>query len=135
MRTWGTLHDLTLLYVFLAHGADAELDDSERSTIREKLELWRHEAPKADLDGVVGEVLLTYMGTHSRDLLNAAMVSLKESMDLDHRIAVLNDLAAVASADGVLVPGEVAFIQELAAFWEVEDALREDDAADLSEYS
>ena len=121
MNEWSNLHDLALIYLFVAHGADEEIDEAEQDAMASRLGAWDEEADTEHIQRTLDEVMLAYAGPHSRDLLNTAMVSLKDSMDRSHRIAVLNDLADVASADGVLLPGEVRFIQQLAYYWEIED--------------
>lgn len=122
---WSALHDLALLYLFLAHATDAQLDASEKETMVERLTTWQSISDDQRLAQVIDEALLIYMGSHSHDMLNTVMVSLKEAMSIPDRIAILNDLAALASADGKLIPTEVGFIQDLANFWEIEGELRE----------
>ena len=117
---WGELHDLALLYLALAHGTDFEIDPAEQSTMIEKLQAWEPSLPEAQATKIFEEVMLTYLGGYSREMLDASVASLKDTMDKRHRIAVLNDLAELASADGAIVPGEVSFIQDLARFWEVD---------------
>lgn len=117
---WGSLHDLALLYLALAHGTDLEIDPAEQSTMIEKLTAWEPGISSDHVSKIFDEVMLTYLGGYSREMLDAAVASIKDSMDKSHRIAVLNDLAELASADGAIVPGEVSFIQDLAQFWEVD---------------
>lgn len=121
---WSNLHDLALLYLFMAHATDAQLDPAERETMIERLATWQSVVDGKELTQVIDEAMLIYVGPHSHDMLNTAMVSLKESMGVAERISVLNDLAALATADGILVPGEVGFIQDLAQYWEIEGELR-----------
>ena len=121
---WSVLHDVALLYLALAHGTDLEIDPSEQATMVEKLKAWYPEAGAWRIMQVLQEVMLTYLGEHSRQMVDAAMASIKASMSKKERIGVLNDLAELATADGVIVPGEVSFIQQLASYWEVEDELR-----------
>lgn len=129
-ESWSTLHDMALLYLFLAHATDAQLDPAEKETMVERLTTWQAISDDARLAKVIDEALLIYMGSHSHDMLNTVMVSLKEAMSVPDRIAILNDLAALASADGKLIPTEVGFIQDLASFWEIEGELREQMRAD-----
>jgi uncharacterized tellurite resistance protein B-like protein len=117
---WGPLHDLALIYLALAHGTDLEIDGSEQEKMVEQLKAWNADAASAQPERILDEVMLTYMSDHSREMVEASMVALKESMDRNERMAVLNDLADLASADGMLVPGEIAFIQQLAAFWDMD---------------
>ena len=121
---WSALHDVALLYLALAHGTDMDIDPSEQVTMVERLKTWYPEEGPVHAERVMREVMLTYLGGHSRQMVDAAMASIKASMRVEERIAVLNDLADLATADGTLVPGEVSFIQQLARYWEVEDALR-----------
>ncbi len=121
---WSVLHDVALLYLALAHGTDLEIDPSEQVTMVEKLKAWYPEAGLWRIRQVLQEVMLTYLGEHSRQMVDAAIASIKASMSKKERIGVLNDLAELATADGVIVPGEVSFIQQVARYWEVEDELR-----------
>lgn len=121
---WGVMHDLALLYLALIHGTDLDIAPSEQETLERKLHAWFPQAEESRTQQVFNEVMLTYMGGHSREMLDASIASIKESMDKGRRIAVLNDLAELATADGTLVPGEISFIQQLAEFWEVSSDVR-----------
>ncbi len=121
---WSTLHDVALLYLALAHGADLEIDPSEQETMVDRLKEWYPEVGPSRAQRILHEVMLTYLGGHSRQMVDAAMASIKASMPKKDRIAVLNDLADLAIADGALVPGEVSFIRDLARYWELEDDLQ-----------
>ena len=121
---WSTLHDVALLYLALAHGTDLEIDPSEQTTMVDRLKEWYPEVGSARAQRILHEVMLTYLGGHSREMVDAAMASIKAAMPKAERIAVLNDLADVATADGALVPGEISFIRDLARYWELEDDLR-----------
>ncbi len=121
---WSVLHDVALLYLALAHGTDMDIDPSEPVTMVERLAAWYPEEGTMRAQRVMQEVMLTYLGGHSRQMVEAAMGSIKAALRVEERIAILNDLADLATADGTLVPGEVSFIQQLARFWEVEDELR-----------
>ena len=121
---WSVLHDMALIYLALAHGTDLEIDPSEQATMVEHLKAWYPEAGAWRIRQVLQEVMLTYLGEHSRQMVDAAIASIKASMSKKERIGVLNDLAELATADGVIVPGEVSFIQQVARYWEIEDELR-----------
>ena len=121
---WSSLHDVALLYLALAHGTDMEIDPSEQTTMVDRLKEWYPEIGSSRAQQILHEVMLTYLGGHSRHMVEAAMASIKASMPKQERIAVLNDLADVATADGALVPGEVSFIRDLARYWELEDEIR-----------
>ena len=120
---WSPLHDLALIYLALAHGTDLEIDASEQEKMIEQITAWNTDTASAQPEKILDEVMLTYMSDHSREMVEASMVALKESMNRNERVAVLNDLADLASADGTLVPGEIAFIQQLASFWDMDKEL------------
>ena len=120
---WSTLHDVALLYLALAHGTDLDIDPAEQETMIDRLKDWYPEVGPARAQRILQEVMLTYLGGHSRQMIDAAMASIKASMSKEDRIAVLNDLADLATADGALVPGEISFIRDLTQYWELEDDL------------
>lgn len=122
---WGMIHDLALLYLTLTHGADNEIDASEQQKMEEKLVTWQPSFASADVQKAINTAMLTYMGQHRRPMIDTAMVSLKASMDKETRIAVLNDLADLATADGLLLPSEISFIQQLAHYWEVDKDIQD----------
>ena len=121
---WSVLHDVALLYLALAHGTDLDIDPTEQITMMEKIKTGYPDIGPWRARQILQEVMLTYLGEHSRQMVEAAMASIKASMSKEERIGVLNDLAELATADGTIVPGEVSFIRQLASYWEVEDELR-----------
>ena len=120
LYSWTPLHDLALIYLALTHGADAEIDPVEMETMSEKLQEWQPEMAAEHTHHVIEEVMLMYVSGASQNMLTTSVASLRQSLPRDQRVAVLNDLADLASADGMVVPGEVSFIQQLARQWEVE---------------
>ncbi len=123
--SWSGLHDLGLIYLALMHGADAEIDPAEKEAMVQKLQGWQPETPSARLQRIINDVVLAYVSASGEDLLETSIASLRETMKKPQRIAVLNDLADIAYADGLVAPGEVDFIQQLAREWNVEDEVRQ----------
>lgn len=117
---WTPLHDLALIYLALTHGADSDLDPSELEAMSVKLSDWQPGAQLSLIRRVMNDVLLIYMSPQLNEMLDTAIVSVYESMPRPSRVAVLNDLADIASADGIIVGGEISFIQDLARRWDVE---------------
>ncbi len=117
---WSPVHDLALVYLALMHGADAQIDPAETATMNEKLKTWAKNFTPEKLDDIIRHVMLVYVGENGRRMLDASVVSLRQSLAKGQRIAILNDLADIASADGMLASGEVNFIQQLALLWDVE---------------
>lgn len=121
---WTVTHDLALIYLALTHGADDELDSSEVDAMARKLRDWRDNFDVDRIKSIMREVMLVYMGSSGEQMLEAAIASVGESTPKPTRIAILNDLADIASADGTIVMGEVDFIQQLARDWDVEQDVR-----------
>lgn len=118
---WSPMHDLTLIYLALAHGADEEIAPAESEAIIEKLHAWFPDTHESAIQKATEEVMLVYVGEARDAMIETSAASLRESLPKDLRIGILNDLADLASADGAIVPGEVFFIQKLAQYWDVEE--------------
>ncbi len=117
---WSSLHDLALIYLALMHGADASIDPAETSLMSKKLRAWAPKPAADSVGSIIRQVMLVYVGESGRQMLDASVASLRETLPKGQRVAVLNDLADIATADGMLATGEVNFIQQLAHIWEVE---------------
>ncbi len=119
------VHSLAYLYFFVAeHGDEAGLTPPEREHIRGTLTRWLslgsagESATQVDAAmsaawrecwSVSDEAALNALYAHVRVVKNALP-------EVDHRKAVLYDMAAVARADGEIAPGErdlVGMVQKL----------------------
>src|SRR5690554_5036719 len=121
---WTVTHDLALIYLALTHGADEELDSSEVDAMARKLSEWGQDVEIDRIKTIMREVMLVYMGSTGEQMLETAIASVRETTPKPTRIAILNDLADIASADGTIVMGEVDFIQQLARDWGVDQDVR-----------
>lgn len=123
-REWTVNHDLGLIFLALMHGADDELDASELNAMSQKLRDWNESLAVEHVREIMDDVILVYMGAAGRAMLETAIASVGNSTSKSTRIAILQDLADIATADGTVVMGEVDFIQQLARDWGVERDLR-----------
>lgn len=121
---WTVAHDLALIYLALTHGADEELDASEVDAMSRKLAEWHENFSVEGIKKIMSEVMLVYMGASGEQMLETSIASVADSMSKSTRIAILNDLADIATADGTIVMGEVDFIQQLARDWGVDQDVR-----------
>jgi uncharacterized tellurite resistance protein B-like protein len=117
---WTPLHDLALVYLALVHGGDAQIAPAEMEVMAHKLKDWYPGVKGQDIARATEDVMLVYVSDSGRQMLEACVASLNEHLKKGQRIAILNDLAEIASADGLLAPGEVSFIQQLATHWGVD---------------
>ena len=121
---WTPIHDLAIIYQALAHGADANLDKNEIDTMAIKLNGWDDRFDIERTRKIMNEVLLVYVGESGAHMLETAIASVAQHLKKEDRITVLNDLADIASADGMIVMGEVSFIHHLAREWGIEKDIR-----------
>ncbi|MBE2185235.1 MAG: TerB family tellurite resistance protein [Rhodothermales bacterium] len=114
-----TLHDLALVFVALAYGADHHFGDDELDRVVDTLAQWddRVDVERAK-EAVLEAVALFYDDEgEADDLLLEALRRLYESLTQDAREAALEDALAIAEADGRLLYSEIAFIDTLAEAW------------------
>lgn len=111
------LHDLALLYLGLAHGADEDLDPKETMEIAAKLRRWQPDKDPALIDHVIREAMLTYLDGATDQRLHEAVHVLGGQLSPNLLKAILDDLVDIARADGSVVAGEQTFISEIAAAW------------------
>lgn len=114
------LHDLALLYLGLAHGADEDLDPQETMEIAAKLRRWQPDKDPALIDHVIREATLTYLNGANDQRMHEAVHVLGGQLNKNLLKAILDDLVDIARADGTVVPGETTFIGEIADAWDLE---------------
>lgn len=114
-----TLHDLALVFVALAYGADHHFGDAELDRVVDTLARWddRVDVERAK-EAVLEAVALFYDDEgEADDLLLDALRRLYESLTQDAREAALDDALSIAESDGRLLHSEIAFIDILAEAW------------------
>lgn len=111
------LHDLAVLYLGLAYGADADLDSAEMQEIVARLYKWQPNRDPAMLQHVLREASMTYFNNPSRERLETLIDSLGQALDADTRATILEDLASIAQADGQVVELERDYIAHLRRAW------------------
>ncbi len=114
------LHDLALLYLGLAHGADEDLDPKETMEIASKLRRWQPDKDPALIDHVMREAMLTYLNGATDQRMHEAAQILGGKLKHDLLKAILGDLVDIARADGSVVANEKSFIAEIAEVWNLQ---------------
>lgn len=107
------LESLAFLYLTFGHATDGQLAADEMRLLAAKLREW---APDTEL-GDIGDILKNTVARYkdAKDKLGEAReitASLKGTLDDDQLRRVLADLESLAEADGQVVEGEKAFIEE-----------------------
>jgi uncharacterized tellurite resistance protein B-like protein len=113
------LHDLALLYLGLAQGADDELDPSETKEVAACLRRWQPDKDPALIDHVIRDVSLSFEEEATTEEVRAAVESLGERLSEDLRQEILDDLAEIARADGLVLQQEKDFVEQIATTWGV----------------
>ncbi len=117
--SWTQEHDLALVFLALAYGADEELSDDELATITDVLQDWRADFPADEVQDVVMEALAVYLEDEDdREVLHA-IDTLKAQLSFTERCRALEDVVRIAEADGVLLDTEQNLITRLAVAWEI----------------
>lgn len=136
---WSDLHDLALVYVMSLYSrvetrglAEASLMETILSgenpppegiphpDIVRRLGQFHPEVSERRLHQVFQEAFLMYVSVAGASMLDVAVVSLHRSLPRPRRLAVLNDLAGLASSSDELYSAGAAFVQYLAARWDLE---------------
>ncbi len=114
------LHDLALLYLGLAHGADEDLHPAETKQIAASLRRWQPDKDPALIDHVIREATLTYLnGANSKRMTEAVHV-LRDALPENLRLTILHDLSEIARADGEILSEEQDFISKIASEWHLD---------------
>lgn len=117
MSAFSILHDLAVLYLALAHGADRDLDPAELVAVSDQLRAWAPGEDPAVVSHVLREAKLTYANGIAPENLDELVVRLGEKLDAPARERVLGDLREIARADQQVNAGEVNLIEHVAASW------------------
>lgn len=117
---WGVLHDLSYIYLTLAHSTDNDLAGTEMLVMLNKLREWQPEAPVEDARRMLRLAMDEYAQGQDADRLEAAIASVRRVLPHTQRMAALNDLVKIANADGLFLDDEEDLINHLQAEWDVD---------------
>ena len=117
---WGVLHDLALIYLYLAHGIDNELSRGEVLVILKKLKEWQPTFTESKVGTVLNTALECYANGHDEERLSMSITSVRDNLPRAKRMMVLNDLIQIANADGVFLDDEEDMINRLKTAWDVD---------------
>lgn len=117
---WSAVHDLALIYLEIAHGADDEIVESEVNAIASKIHEWMPDADESEILKVVRDAMHAYVQGPDKRLFEDSVETLKRVVPQHQRAALLADLNYVARADGKITDKERAMIERLTKAWNVE---------------
>src|SRR5690625_7784534 len=90
--TLSLLHDLALLYLGLAHGADEDLDPQETLEIAAKLRRWQPDKDPKLIDHVIREDTLTYINGQTDQRIQDAVSILGGQLRRSHHYGIISIL-------------------------------------------
>lgn len=114
---WTLAHDLALIYIALAYGTDCRLSNAELEVITKRLQGWREEFAREEVQEVVLEAMAIFLEGQAGKEVVRSMQSLKEALSREELRRVLEDIVRIAEADGVLLSNERGLISTLAEVW------------------
>lgn len=117
---WTILHDIAFLFIVMAHGADGEVADEEIAVIVDRVSSWAPDMTDSQVREVVRAALTYYSGGAEAFDMEAAIDSIGHMLPRAQRLVVLDDLLAIAEADGDLRQAEKDIIETLSRAWHVD---------------
>lgn len=116
---WDLIHQMTLIYVVVAHSTDDELSAQEIATIIDRVCQWDASLSDEEARDIIREALAFYAQEPDEDVLGQTIMTIKNSLEPMRRLILLDDLYQIAYADGTLKENERTMITSLADAWGV----------------
>jgi uncharacterized tellurite resistance protein B-like protein len=123
---WTALHHLAYVYAAVA-SSDGTITNDELDVFCKKLHEWNPEIPADELM----QIVMTAVAALGADIENQEANPLRDSVELvakvleeEGRAAALDDLFAIAAADGTFIPGEGNLLVEIREAWGADEMKR-----------
>jgi len=124
-RTWDidlpadldrAVHDLALVYLFMALGANGKLNRKEHAIVTDQLAQWQPSLRNDAVQAIVQQAVRTLQQDKNNRHLSDAIAAIKKGLPLaPQRRAILNAVMHIAQADGHLSQDELDFFLKLTA--------------------
>ncbi|MBN4056141.1 TerB family tellurite resistance protein [Rhodothermus sp. AH-315-K08] len=119
---WTNVHDLALIFIALAYGADAELTDREIESVTAALGRWRPDDDSETVREAVVEAMAIFDDDSGSEEVIQAIQALSSKLDAAGKLRALEDVMSIAEADGLLLRSERALISVIATAWDLKAA-------------
>lgn len=119
LPSWSLLHDISLVYVVMAHSTDNDLSEPEIGAILERLSEWQPDLDENSTRRVMGDVLNFYASEPDEERLRSSVAAIKAALPMMQRLVLLNDLVYIAEADGAFTHHEKEMLASLSAAWDI----------------
>lgn len=111
------LDTIALLYLAFAHATDGSLSGEEMRTVAQRLREWKPEASLDEMGGVMKSTVERYksLGDQAARLAEArrCVASLAGTLSPEAKVRIVEDLRALADADGTVTDTEHTFLAEV----------------------
>jgi uncharacterized tellurite resistance protein B-like protein len=114
---WSMLHDISLMYVIVAHSTDNEISEAEITAMLARLSDWQPELEESEIRGVLREALGFYSRDPGQKALRHSVHNIRERLPVVHRLVLLDDLAFIAHADGDIGDNAKEMLGSLSKSW------------------
>jgi uncharacterized tellurite resistance protein B-like protein len=114
---WDLIHQMSLIYVVVAHSTDDELSAQEIATIIDRVCQWDASLNDEEARDILRDVLAFYAQEPGEDVLGQTIMTIKNSLEPMRRLILLDDLYQIAHADGAFKENERNMITSLAEAW------------------
>jgi uncharacterized tellurite resistance protein B-like protein len=119
-EVWTSAHDLSLVYLQLAHGTDDELSRTEMNAMVGVLRSWLPDLDQTAILETLRQAMDRYAEGDRDELIEAAVSRLGRTLSHDQLEKALSDLVSIANADGVFLDDEEDLIIRLQTEWGVD---------------
>ena len=119
MANVSPLHELALLYLAMAQGADDDLSYAEREAVTDTLHDRYAYLDRVAVQNVVLETLTAHDEQAFKDAARQVVDTLGRMLSDEEKKTVLEDLVRIAEADGVVLDRERRLLGTIAANWAV----------------
>jgi len=123
---WTGLHHLAYVYAAVA-SSDGTITNDELDVFCQKLHQWNPDTPTDELMQIVMTAVAA-LGADIEDQeasrLRDSVKTVAEVLDDEGRAAALDDLFAIAAADGTFMPGEGSLLVEIREAWGADELKR-----------
>jgi uncharacterized tellurite resistance protein B-like protein len=116
---WSLLHDMGLMYLVVSHSTDNNLETSEISAMVERMLQWEPTFSEDEARTLLREVLQFYAEGPDELALQRSVYTIRDTLPMLQRLALLDDLVYIAEADGDFTQHEKDMILTLSRAWNV----------------
>jgi uncharacterized tellurite resistance protein B-like protein len=117
--SWTLMHDISLIYIIVAHSTDNDLSRDEINAIIERLGEWQPDLNEAEIRSVMSDTLQFYKTQPDNEALSSSVRAIRDSLPVMQRLALLDDLVYIARSDGELSQLEKEMITNLSKAWQL----------------